>query len=131
MRMALWALGTTYGKDIVYSAPTFSSIEFESATETRNGRGLISMDHTGGVLKTVNAGTPIGGFAIAGSDRVFHSATATYNSTDGRVTVSSDNVKNPIAVRYNWADYPNGNLVNSAGLPAAPFRTDDWKIEAK
>jgi len=45
--------------------------------------------------------------------------------------ISSVAVENPIAVRYNWADNPTGNLVNSDDLPAAPFRTDDWEIETK
>lgn len=44
--------------------------------------------------------------------------------------ISSEEVEEPVAVRYNWAENPSGNLVNSAGLPATPFRTDSWKIEA-
>ena len=125
-RLALWALGTTYEKDIIYSGPIFSSFEPDAA----NRRGIVSMDHSGEGLKTSD-GKPIAGFAIAGDDRVFHSADAQYNADDGKLFVSSDAVENPIAVRYNWANNPSGNLVNSANLPAAPFRTDDWEIQAK
>jgi sialate O-acetylesterase len=65
------------------------------------------------------------GFAIAGKDRKFHWAEATID--DDEVVVSSAAVKNPVAVRYAWANNPNdANLYNKEGLPASPFRTDDW-----
>ena len=128
-RLALWALGTTYDKDILYSGPIFSSFQYDFATETRNGRGQVYMDHVGDELKTSDGGKAITGFAIAGGDRVFYPATGFYSTNNCKLFVSSDDVENPVAVRYNWSDNPTGNLVNSAGLPAAPFRTDDWKIE--
>ncbi len=126
LRLALWALGTTYGKPIVYSGPIYSS--FQSTGSNREGKlghVRVAFDHTGDELKTSDGGR-IKGFAIAGSDQVFHFADAEIR--DGLVQISSPEVPDPVAVRYNWADNPTGNLVNSAGLPAAPFRTDDWKL---
>ena len=87
------------------------------------------MAHAGDGLKTSDS-KAVSGFAVAGDDRVFHEATATFDASQKKLFVSCDAVENPIAVRYNWADNPTGNLVNSAELPAAPFRSDDWKIEA-
>jgi sialate O-acetylesterase len=64
-------------------------------------------------------------FAIAGQDRVFRWAKAEIK--DNKIEVWSDAVAAPVAVRYAWADNPEGcNLYNKAGLPASPFRTDDW-----
>jgi sialate O-acetylesterase len=62
---------------------------------------------------------------IAGTDQKFVRATAKIE--DGKVTVWSDSVRGPVAVRYGWAANPNCDLGNAAGLPASPFRTDDWK----
>jgi hypothetical protein len=69
----------------------------------------------------------IQGFAIAGKDRHFYPAMAVM-SANNDVEVSSDFVPEPVAVRYAWATHPFGTLVGagSRGLPAAPFRTDDW-----
>jgi sialate O-acetylesterase len=123
-RLALWALGTTYEKDLLYSGPIVASVEFKA------GAGTITMDHVGQGLKTSDGGEVFKGFAIAGEDQVFYPAVASCQSVAGRMILSSPKVPNPIAVRYNWADNPNGNLVNSAELPAAPFRTDSWEIVA-
>ncbi len=116
-RLALWALGTTYHQPIVYSGPLFKSmmVEGHSArlTFTNIGGGLIAKD--GGALR---------GFAIAGADRRFHWASAQIDSDS--ILVSSSDVAAPIAVRYAWADSPECNLFNAEGLPASPFRTDDW-----
>ena len=67
----------------------------------------------------------VSGFALAGADKKFHWATATVNE-NGAVEVFCDAVKKPVAVRYGWGDNPHVNLVNKAGLPTAPFRTDKW-----
>ena len=83
-------------------------VEFNYA----NG-GLAARD--GGKLK---------GFAIAGADKKFVWADA--QIVGDTVVVSSPEVKSPAAVRYAWANNPECNLVNKAGLPASPFRTDDW-----
>ena len=69
-------------------------------------------------------GDALRGFAIAGPDRKFHWADA---HIDGdTVVISSTEVTSPVAVRYDWANSPEGNLYNQEGLPASPFRTDDW-----
>ena len=74
-------------------------------------------------LKTSDGG-PLKGFAIAGEDRRFVWADARIDGDT--VIVSSPTVLKPFAVRYGWADNPIANLYNKAGLPASPFRTDDW-----
>jgi hypothetical protein len=64
------------------------------------------------------------GFAVAGTDRVFHRANAVVD--DDIVVVSSSEVPAPVAVRYAWAANPDCNLYNKDGTSASPFRTDDW-----
>lgn len=118
-RLALWALGTTYGKKVSYSGPLYQSMKAEGS-DVRIGFRLFGsqLAARGGVLK---------GFSIAGTDRKFHWADA---HIDGdTVIVSSPNVPDPVAVRYDWANSPDGNLYNAEGLPASPFRTDDWPGE--
>jgi len=116
-RLALWALGTTYGRTGEFSGPLFDSAVAEA--------GLIRLhfQHTGtGLL--LSSGSALRGFAIAGADRKFYWANARLDG-DG-IVASSPHVSSPVAVRYDWADNPDGNLANSAGLPASPFRSDDW-----
>jgi sialate O-acetylesterase len=116
-RLALWALGTVYGRDGEYSGPLFDSARVEADSMR------IGFRHTGTGL-ALSSGSSLRGFAIAGADRKFYWADA---RLDGReVVVSSPRVPAPVAVRYNWASVPDGNLANSAGLPASPFRSDDW-----
>jgi len=64
-------------------------------------------------------------FQIAGADKKFVPAEATIDGDS--LIVSADGVADPKAVRYSWSDNPDGNLYNKAGLPASPFRTDDWE----
>ena len=116
-RLALWALGTTYGKDVVYSGPLYKSMC------KQDGKIVLEFDHTGDGL--VAKGGKLKGFAVAGEDQQFVFADAEIAA--GKVVVSSPNVKDPVAVRYAWADNPDCNLYNSAGLPASPFRTDGWE----
>jgi sialate O-acetylesterase len=116
-RLALWALGTTYEKPVVYSGPLYQTMEI------RGSQIRIRFSNAGSGLKTIPAG-PIRGFEIAGADRIFHWAEATIE--DGSVVVSSSEVPVPVAARYAWADSPICNLFNKEGLPASPFRTDDW-----
>jgi sialate O-acetylesterase len=115
-RLALWALGTAYGKAIVYSGPLYDSMKVEGdQIRIRFRNGGSGLDAKGGALK---------GFAIAGADRKFHWADA--RIADDTVIVSLPSVPNPQAVRYAWAGSPECNLYNKEGLPASPFRTDDW-----
>ena len=76
-------------------------------------------------------GDTLTGFEVAGADRVFHPATARIEKGKGRLIVTCDAVAEPVAVRYAWANNPVCNLYNGAGLPAGPFRTDDWTNDAK
>jgi sialate O-acetylesterase len=116
-RLALWALGSTYSKPIVYSGPLFDSMKVEG------DKIRIHFTHVGGGLEA-RGGAPLQGFAIAGADKKFHWATAQIEGDS--VLVSSPEIPAPIAVRYAWADSPICNLFNKEGLPASPFRTDDW-----
>jgi sialate O-acetylesterase len=115
-RLALWALGTTYGGDIVYSGPLYDAMKIE------NSRIRLSFKHAAGGLEA-RRGT-LRGFAIAGADKRFHWAEAVIDGNT--VLVSSPEVSNPVAVRYAWGGNPDCNLYNQEGLPASPFRTDDW-----
>ncbi len=115
-RLALWALGTTYGKKLVYSGPLYDS------AQVAGNHMRIRFQSTGSGLEA--RGETLKGFAIAGPDKKFHWAEA-HIEGEG-VIVSSESVPYPVAVRYAWADSPECNLFNKEGLPASPFRTDDW-----
>ena len=116
-RVALWAEGDVYGKGGIYSGPLFDSASIE-------GAGVrVRFHHTGTGLTGLDGGA-LRGFAIAGEDRKFVWAGA---SVEGEtVVVSSPQIPKPVAVRYAWSDNPDCNLGNREGLPASPFRTDDW-----
>jgi len=87
------------------------------------GSVRIFFDHAAGL--SAADGKALREFAIAGADKQFVWAEAVVEGET--VRVRSPRVPEPVAVRYNWADAPHGNLVNAARLPAAPFRTDDFK----
>ncbi|MBD3241982.1 MAG: 9-O-acetylesterase [Chitinivibrionales bacterium] len=116
-RLSLWALGTVYDRDTVYSGPRYESVSIA------DGKVEIAFTHVGGGL-TVKGDT-LTGFAIAGADSQFVWAEASVSGKN-TVTVWSDKVDLPFAVRYAWADNPVCNLYNKEGLPACPFRTDEW-----
>jgi sialate O-acetylesterase len=128
VRLALWALAREYGSDVEFSGPLYESMRREG------GRIVLSFDHVGGGLMAgARAGPvaatpvqePLRSFAIAGADREFVWAEAEIRGDE--VAVWSQQVPEPVAVRYAWADNPAGcNLYNRAGLPASPFRTDRW-----
>ncbi|MFM8905511.1 MAG: sialate O-acetylesterase [Verrucomicrobiota bacterium] len=116
-RLALWALGTVYDRKVpATSGPLPAGHQAEGSSVT------VSFKHGEG-LKTRDGGAPRG-FLIAGSDKVWKPATARIEGD--KVVVSSPEVSAPVAVRYAWAENPDCNLVNGAGLPATTFRTDDW-----
>ncbi len=115
-RLALCALAKVYGKDLPFSGPLYKKHEIHGSEihlhfQHAQG-GLISKDEA------------LRGFAIAGADRQWVKANATLQGD--RVVVSSPQVAEPQAVRYAWANHPDGNLTNASGLPASPFRTDSW-----
>lgn len=114
-RLALAALGTVYGRDIVYSGPLYESVRFEE------GRAYVRFRHTGSGL-CAPVGESVRGFAVAGEDGVFHLAKAMI--ADDEVIVWSGDVPEPVSVRYGWDMNPDCNLYNREGLPASPFRTD-------
>jgi sialate O-acetylesterase len=116
-RLALIALAQAYGEKVEYSGPVYAGMKMDG------GSIRIHFSKVGGSL--VAKGGPLSGFEIAGADRHFVAAHAGIEGD--AVVVRSDLVPAPVAVRFAWADYPAGvNLYNSAGLPAAPFRTDNW-----
>ncbi len=131
-RLALWALANDYGqKDLVHSGPIYKG------TKVDGGAVRISFDHTGGGLmaarkenaQSIEPPQPVEkleGFAIAGADKKWVWADAVI---DGSVlVVSSAEVKQPVAVRYAFSTNPDkANLYNKEGLPASPFRTDEWE----
>ncbi len=116
-RLALWALAESYGKELVCSGPIYKSMRVE------DGKIILQFDRVGGGL-VADGDEPLKGFAIAGVDRKLVWADARIDG-DG-IVVGSDEVSEPVAVRYAWADNPVCNLYNREGLPASPFRTDDW-----
>ncbi len=117
-RLALWAWAKVYGRPVVYSGPVYRSMTVEGNTIR------IAFDHIGSGLEA-KGGEPLRQFAIAGEDQKFVWADA---RIDGEtIVVSSPHVPHPAAVRYAWADNPEGcNLTNKENLPASPFRTDQW-----
>ena len=119
-RLALQALKIAYGQNMLSQGPQFQSMQKEGnkavLTFTGMGTGLIASGKYGYLQ----------GFEIAGADKEFHWAKAEIR--DGKVIVWSDEVTDPVAVHYGWADdNMEANLFNKEGLPAAPFRTDTWK----
>jgi sialate O-acetylesterase len=116
-RLAWWALGAVYSKNVVFSGPLYDSVQVEG------NKIRVRFQHVGSGLGTRDD-APLRGFAIAGQDRQFHWAEAHIDGDS--VVVSSSGVNAPVAVRYAWAGNPDCNLLNKEGLPASPFRTDDW-----
>lgn len=140
-RLALAARAITYGEKIVYSGPMFKNAKFDA------GKATISFDHVGGGLvgkelvptlekknkdatvaawrvKEGSTNAPLVGFTVCGKDRVFREAKA--EIVGDTVVLTCAEVTEPIAVRYGWANHPICNLFNRDGLPASPFRSDDF-----
>ncbi len=117
-RLALCALSETYHQKVECSGPWYKSMK------ARGNSVRLTFDHVDGGLEA--RGGELKGFAVAGEDGKFAWAKA---FIDGHtVVVSSPAVARPIAVRYGWDINPVCNLYNRAGLPAVPFRTDDWPM---
>ena len=119
-RLALAGLKVAYSKDIVYSGPMYQTVKFDG------NKAVLTFQETGSGLVTRNKYGYVNGFSIAGADQKFIWAKAKITDKN-TVEVFSDEVKNPVAVRYGWANNPDDlNLYNKEGLPTNPFRTDDW-----
>jgi sialate O-acetylesterase len=115
-RLALWAEAEAYGRAAVWSGPAYDSIKIEGE------KIRILFKHVGGGLKSGEG--RLRGFRMSGDFRSFVDADAVIDGDT--VVVSSKEVRWPAAVRYGWADNPDCNLYNKEGLPASPFRSDNW-----
>ncbi len=116
-RLARLALNRTYGHGIEDSGPAFAGADFEGETVR------VHFSNTAGGIRTT--AVTVRGFELAGEDRRFFPATASISGDS--VVLISDDVPAPVAIRYAWRNAPEATLSNGAGLPAAPFRTDDWR----
>lgn len=120
-RLADLVLAREYGMPLTVDGPRLREARPEGATMR------VLLDHAVG-LRTADGKSPLA-FTVAGEDRQFVNAEA---SIDGEsVVVQNARVSKPVAVRYAWASDPKVNLVNEAGLPLSPFRTDDWPVEGQ
>ena len=118
-RLALAARHVAYGQSVEHVGPTHRS------HSARGGEIVVQFDHAGGGLVSRAPDGAVGGFAIAGADRKFVWADARIEGNT--VVVSSPQVASPVAVRYAWGNNPTrASLYGRGGLPAVPFRTDDW-----
>jgi len=115
-RLALCALANYYSKAVIFQGPTYASME-----RLTNAVKIHFTNADGGL---VVKGDKPGEFSIAGADHQWHWADARIDGD--AVLVSSESVPEPVAVRYAWQSNPLATLFNGAGLPAVPFRTDDW-----
>ena len=137
-RLARLAFANDYGRKVVADGPRFESYRVHGSNM------IIRFSDVAGGLRVIPSGSfaqarygsadervekaengVLMGFQIAGPDRVWHWADARIEG-NGEVVVSSPEVPQPVAVRYAWSINPVCNLYNSEGLPAWPFRTDDW-----
>jgi len=114
-RLALHALALSYGQKVEYSGPVYESMQIERDAIR------LTFDHVAGGMAARGGGRLLG-FALAGADQQWVPAEAVIDGPT--VVVASPLVRQPVSVRYAWADAPVGNLINTAGLPAVPFRSD-------
>ncbi|PTY07510.1 sialate O-acetylesterase [Opitutaceae bacterium EW11] len=120
IRFAKLALAETYGRnDVVAHGP-----RFDKASADNTGRLVLAFSHAEGLHS--RDGKPLTEFSIADEDRVFHPAAAVVEGKT--VIVSSPEVPHPVAARFAWRETALPNLENGAGLPAVPFRTDNWPV---
>jgi sialate O-acetylesterase len=118
-RLALAARALAYGEKIEYAGPVFDSMTIDGTN------AVLRFSHLGGGLVAKEG--ELNGFTVAGANNVFHPAQA--KIVGDTVVVSGVEASGPFNVRYGWANVPEGNLFNRAGLPASPFRTDVPKRE--
>ena len=119
-RLVRWALANDYGISMPFRSPGFKEM-------TVNGsRATITVTFPGSGLCTERS-DEVHGFITCGPDKVWKSATAKITDDD-KVDVWSEDVPQPVAVRYAWADNPDANLYTKDGLPVTPFRTDDFPL---
>ena len=124
-RLAQLALGKVYGKKIVYQGP-----EFKKLSKVENGSLLIDFVNTGTGIIAKDGAASLSGFMVAGKDGKFYPAEAVIVGKN-RVQVKSEQVKEPIDVRYLWVNSENSNFFNKEGFPACPFRTDNYRLKTE
>ena len=119
-RLALAARALAYGEHVEYSGPTLKDYKVEG------DKVIVSFDHVGGGLEAKGEG--LTGFQVCGEDKAFKPAKAEIKGDT--VVVRSDDVNKPVAVRYGWVNFakPELNFFNKKGLPAVPFRTDEFPL---
>ncbi len=119
-RLSLWALAKDYGKkELIYSGPVYNSMQ------TEGDKIRVTFDFAKYGLVATNGS--LTEFTIAGTDKKVVQAQAVIEGNT--IVVWSNDVKQPVAVRFGWKNVPKAELYNKAGLPASPFRTDDWPGE--
>jgi sialate O-acetylesterase len=114
-RLSLLARRDVYGEEILAQGPQFKKVEIAG------DRAVVTFDQE----LTVPAGEPVRGFTLAGADGDYRYANATIEGT--QVQLTANGISEPESVRFAWGAMPDANLINQAGLPAVPFRTDDQK----
>jgi sialate O-acetylesterase len=120
-RLAAIALNNLYDKKRVCKGPMYKSMEIKV------NQIVLTFDNIGTGLATLDKNGILKGFEIAGANKIFYVAKAIIN--DNKVILSNENVANPVAVHYGWADDNTEiNLFNKEKFPASPFRTDDWEM---
>lgn len=118
-RLAYWALAKDYERNNVgHRTPKYKSMEI------KNGKVYITFENASGKVHPINQ--PLESFEIAGADKLFYPAQAIVDLKTKQLTVWSDDVIEPAAVRYSFKNYAKASLFDYYGLPIAPFRTDDW-----
>ena len=120
-RLSFWALGEVYDKNVLSTCGPLPA-----GHEIKGAEVVVNFKHADRGLKA--KGGDVKGFMLAGEDKQWKPATAKIEGD--KVTVTSAEVAKPVALRYAWTQYPDCNLYNGAGIPASPFRTDDWAIES-
>ncbi|WP_082505049.1 sialate O-acetylesterase [Chryseobacterium sp. Leaf405] len=112
-RLALQAMKIAYDKNVISDGPVYQSMKIEG------NKIILSFKNGSDDFAPISK---LKGFAIKNSDGKWVLATAKIEGK--KLVVWNDSVKNPVAVRYDWADNPDGNLKNKTGLPASPFTTE-------
>lgn len=119
-RLAYWALAKTYGRnDFGYSGPVYRSMRVEDR------KVYLYFDNVPEGVAPLER--ELDGFEVAGEDKKFYPARAVVEAVSGLLSVCSDQVAHPVAVRYGYSDYVKGSLFDIYGLPASSFRTDNWE----
>lgn len=116
-RLGYWAMANTYGmKGLPHASPVYKSMELD------NDVLKLTFEHAANGLTSF--GKRLAAFEVAGEDKIFYPATAKISGPG--ITLQSDSVKRPVAVRYAFKNWAVGDVFNTEGLPLSPFRTDNW-----